>query len=240
VDVDPAGSAHDDLAATLEYGRTAARGVFAGAEVDADDHGVVVGFTDNLDDHVTRLTALLADPSRLRPFRARRTLEELEKQREQIDRDIACYTFKQDGFTVSSSHIDIPQNAIVWDVFAADPESARRELRTRYGDVLTVSVLGSADTVTEPWACSSYELLTPTTLRVTYSALTSSTLAAVEAESTDERVYLTVLLHQYLGATALEIRPARAEVTLAEPLGDRQVVDAVKGKVLPRRPMRSP
>jgi hypothetical protein len=222
-----------DLLVAQSYGKSEASQVFAGVERGSDDT-LLVGFTDDAENHLRELAGRLEVPSRLRAFPARWTLGELEEMQADTDEDMSSFVFERDGFCVSSSSLEIAENAVVWEIFATDPKAARRRLHERYGDALRVVVLGGSDAVTEPAECYGYRLVHPTVLRLHYSDLSSSTLAGVQVEERDEQVRVTVLVHAYLGATRLQVRAAHVDTTLAVPLGERKVVDTASEKELRR------
>jgi hypothetical protein len=226
-------SLEQDLREVVAYGETEAQHVFAGTERGAEG-SLLVGFTDNVDHHLGELAKRIRLPSRLRTFPAKWPLRHLQDVRARIDGDMSSYVFEREGFCVSSSYLEITDNAIVWEIFTADAEATNRFLQEHYGDVLKTVVLGRSPTLTHPVACSGYELVGPMALRLSYSAMTTSSLADVQLSESERRVEITVLINEYQGATPLEVRPAEAEVTLAAPLAQRGVFDTVSGKTLRR------
>jgi hypothetical protein len=220
-----------DLEKVVAYGETEAPDAFAGAER-GDDGTILAGFTRDDEHHVDELSQRVAVPSRLRTFPARWTLRELEDLRERADGDMSSYDFERDGFRVSVSYLELPENAIVWEVFSADPAETQRLLDERYGGSVKAIVLGPSPTGTEPVECHGYELVGSTTLRLWYSRGPESTLAAIELNESERRVEVTVLVNQYLGAARPEVGSSSADAALAAPLRDRDVFDTVSGRTL--------
>lgn len=198
-----------------------------------DPEAILVGFTDDIERHQLELTRRMADPTRLRLFRAEYPLRHLESIRERLDDEADSYDFDRDGLVVASTDLDIAASRIVWNVFAREPDGAVELLRERHGKALHVRVLGRSPWAREKVPCDAFsELEEGRRLRLYYRVLPPAELATVQVDETPDRVAVALEVSTWLGDTKLVPHERHADTDLAAVLGEMAVVDLVSGRQL--------
>jgi hypothetical protein len=118
------------------YAEREASDHFAGLYMDQQAGGLLrVGFTAAVDDHAAVVRSRFPYPERLRFFRAKRTLDELNALQARINDQMP--DLRDAGIEVRTVSVEIPDNVVEVGVVDA-PERAERRLEQRFGDGVRV------------------------------------------------------------------------------------------------------
>jgi hypothetical protein len=225
-----------DMRTIFRYGEEEAPDVFAGAERSLDDESILVAFTADREEHLARLRERVDHQLRLIP--ARYTLTELQQADTRLLDEAERFDFDRDGLVVDATGLDIESNAVVWELFARDRTAARALLQERYGDILQPEFIEGGPFEQHRVMCTAFDTAKQgMLLRVAYSRNASFREVELSARETQREVTVEILVQEYQGTAILKTRPAWAEATLTEPLGDRGVIDAATGLPVERRSM---
>ncbi len=139
----------------------------------------------------------------------------------------------RDGIHVTSAEPDIATNTVRVLVITKRTDAARY-FRARYGPRVRTRVVATELYSTR---CRSLHDYVPDGARLTigWEAGGGVTLDHIEVAEYDDRVEIGVVVRSYNGPQTLESSRVDAVVVLSRPLGDREVVDATTGRVVPQR-----
>ena len=190
-----------------------------------------VGFSEAIEEHRNELRRRIAEPSRLRVFRAAHSESERDAVQERIH-EVDDALLAAAGIEVVGSHEDDPKrNGLVVEIVATDPHSAQRVFADRYGDIVRIDVLGTSSTTLEPVEWGQYSLDEDgRTMTVYWTTNATYDFERLEVDEGEDDVRVTVLERVPVGATKLPLARRSESVTLQATLGDRVVRDAATGR----------
>lgn len=218
-------------------------GIDGGTSIEDDfprDPYLLVRLTRDRSVHTRALRRLARFPRLLRTKAVALSLRHMDRLAARIARAGA----DRDGIRVTSAEPDIGTNTVRVFVITKRTDAARY-FRARYGPRVRTRVVA-----TELYSlrCRPLHDYVPDGARLTigWEGGGGVTLDHIEVAEYDDRVEIGVVVQSYNGPQTAESRRVDAVVELSRPLGDREVVDATSGLVVPRRareprqPLRAP
>jgi hypothetical protein len=195
-----------------------------------------VGFVSDVDGHERELRKRVSQPECLQVFGARDSARERDTVRLRIRNDGDVLRAAGVHVMTSGTDADDPQrNGLAVGIVTADGAAAQALFAERYGDIVSVEVLGAelTEVVAVPWGL--YAVAgDDRTLTVYYFTNATWTFERIEAVETAAEVRIAVLERHSVG---IEIEPGAnrsATVTLVSVLAERTVIDAASAKIKPR------
>jgi hypothetical protein len=140
---------------------------------------------------------------------------------------------------VDSSGIEVARNAVVWEIFADDPDGVAARLRGLYGSILEPEFCDSPPFKQRRVRCNYYEMSHyGFRIRVAYTRQASFREVSIATVERRDTVTVELVAQEWQGTSTLERRLDWAEVQLNAHLNRRAVVDASTGLPIPPWPQR--
>jgi hypothetical protein len=203
-------------------------GAWRGDGVRAEQH---LAFTGDIAAHRQALDALVPEADVLHVHPARFSEDELRALSYRIADDDED-ALRAEGIVVRETGANVVTNRVEVGIVTDAPERAAEVLRERYGDTVEIEYASPATHYADPveWQC--YELDSDSTsLTVWYWANPFIELDHSEVVEGAEEVRVTLFDRVPVGGVLLPATIRGVPVELAEPLGDRRVIDGMTGRV---------
>ena len=188
-----------------------------------------VAFARNVEEHRAALARLVPRAEVLHVHSSTHTRAELRELQDRIfdDRDELAAA----GVKLIEGGIDVETNLIELGIAAPDPDAAAALIRSRYGPAVTCEWLGQDDTEAGPapwmlWSLDASERL----LTVHFKSASEAVLDRATVSEDEREVRVTVYVRTPHIVVAID-KSLQATVELAQPLGNRRVVDGATGRV---------
>jgi hypothetical protein len=191
---------------------------------------ILVRMTRDRKRHAIALRRLARFPDNLRTTSVALSYRQLRL----LQQRISVEAHAADGFHVVGTAPDVHRNAVWIELITARADH-REYFAERYGPHVRTKVI--ARTPTSPGCGDLFGWLPgvdPAQIVLVFEAGGGIVADHAEVVERADRVEVALVVQKPNGPTTLESRPERFNVTLAAPLGDRQIIDVQTGKRLRR------
>jgi hypothetical protein len=181
--------------------------------------------------HTRALRRRARFPHHLRTVLVDISERQLNRVQDRIDWDAA----ETDGFFIATSAPNIESGMVELEVITRRTD-ARRYFRDRYGPHVRPKVIATERTSPGCAAIKGYRLSADgRSVTVFYESGGGAEFDHAELHETDERVEIGIVVQAPNGPRNADSRTAEHTVALAQPLGNRRVVNASDDKTVPAR-----